>query len=167
MTPEIEYKWLEGDDTACWRAIRGTALRSDPTAFVDEISSFERRTDSELGHWLKSHRTFVGMVGPDPVACISWYQETSPAEVHRGHLTSLFVQPEYRRAGLADSLIKRIKADAAIKILQLELEVVSTAKIAVALYARHGFQTIGRIPRATFHDGTYFEHLAMMCPLDA
>ena len=167
MTSELTFRWLTTKDIACWRNIRGAALRHAPTAFIDEVSAFEARGDHELAARLENCRTLVAEHGTAPVACISWFQHAAPAERHRGKLISLFVRQAWRRTGLAGKLIARVIIKATPHIGQLELEVNSENTGAIALYQRHGFRSFGGMPRATCHDGVWFDNLVMMRRLDA
>ncbi len=62
-----------------------------------------------------------------------------------GNIDNVAVAPEYRRRGVAEALLKNaIARSRAWGLAFLTLEVRAGNEPAIALYAKHGFQTVGR-----------------------
>ena len=62
-----------------------------------------------------------------------------------GYITNVAVFPEYRRQGVADALLDALCARAAaLNLAFLTLEVRVSNAPAIALYRKHGFQTVGQ-----------------------
>ena len=73
---------------------------------------------------------------------------------HCGHLTSVYVHPEYRGRGIARQLLEQLLRQATEGDLRaVRLEVVANNAVAIALYEKLGFVSYGCEPAAYRLDG--------------
>ncbi len=75
----------------------------------------------------------------------------------------MYVSPEYRGQGIADSLLKVVINQAKSEVIQLHLSVLTTNFIALKLYQKHGFRIYGTEPRALKEGNQFYdEHLLVL-----
>jgi RimJ/RimL family protein N-acetyltransferase len=79
----------------------------------------------------------------------------------------MYVRKEMRGTGLADELIKAFLGHAVLHVEQVMLAVEAGNARAIRFYERHGFRTIGNIPRSILVDGQYFDELQMFRTVSA
>jgi ribosomal-protein-alanine N-acetyltransferase len=85
--------------------------------------------------------------------------------VRKGHIISIAVMPEFRRAGVASELVKQaLNALQEMKADECYLEVRETNETAIKLYEKLGFSLARRVPHY-YADGA--EALVMVAPLEA
>ncbi len=81
-----------------------------------------------------------------------------------GQITNVATHPDYRRRGLADSLMQALLAEARARCLStLSLEVRESNRAAIALYEKHGFFVAGK--RNNFYKNPREHALVMLCSL--
>lgn len=84
--------------------------------------------------------------------------------VRKGHIISVAVLPEFRRAGVASELVKQaLNALREMKADECYLEVRATNETAITLYEKLGFSLGRKVPHY-YADGA--EALVMVIPLD-
>ena len=84
--------------------------------------------------------------------------------VRKGHIISIAVMPEFRRAGIASELVKQaLNALQEMKADECYLEVRETNETAIELYEKLGFSMARRVPHY-YADGA--EALVMVAPLE-
>lgn len=67
-----------------------------------------------------------------------------------GYISNVAVSPEYRRRGVADALISALIARAKETLAFITLEVRESNHPAINLYAKHGFEAVGK--RKNYYD---------------
>ena len=67
-----------------------------------------------------------------------------------GYISNVAVSPEYRRRGVADALILALMARAKEALAFITLEVRESNQPAINLYAKHGFEAVGK--RKNYYD---------------
>jgi ribosomal protein S18 acetylase RimI-like enzyme len=68
------------------------------------------------------------------------------ANSHVGLVRSILIAPDFRRAGLAQSLLKEAEASAAARgFLKIDAHVLSSNELGLALFAKAGFAEEGRL----------------------
>ena len=81
-----------------------------------------------------------------------------------GYISNVAVHPEARRQGIGDALIDALAAKAAeLELAFLTLEVRESNDPAIALYAKHGFHTVGK--RKNYYDAPKEDAVLMTCYL--
>jgi ribosomal-protein-alanine N-acetyltransferase len=84
--------------------------------------------------------------------------------VRKGHIISVAVLPEFRRAGIASELVKQaLNALQGMRADECYLEVRETNETAIELYEKLGFSLARRVPHY-YADGA--EALVMVLPLE-
>lgn len=159
LDPETEIEAM--------RAIRLEALRHHPEAFCADLKAEEAMT---LAQWRARAATGVsfGAFKDDALAGIAVFTRPDrPKLAHTGDLSAMYVRAEYRSIGLADALIEAVIDHAIGLVEQIKLGVNAENPGAMALYERHGFRTVGRIPRAFRVDGKTYDEILMMRTVSA
>ncbi len=153
---------LGPDDAEALRDIRLEALRLHPTAFSadpDVEGAFD------IARWREHLRTRVWFGGriDGALAGINAFSidAYSKKVAHIGHLGAMYVRAAARRSGLADELVTAFLDHAVGKVEQVELTVEAGNARAIRLYERHGFRTVGKMPRSLQVDGVYYDELQM------
>ena len=81
-----------------------------------------------------------------------------------GYINNVAVDPRFRRQGVADELIAAFVRFGKAKLAFLTLEVRASNAPAIALYAKHGFQTAGR--RRDYYDDPKEDAILMTLEFD-
>lgn len=81
-----------------------------------------------------------------------------------GYISNVAVHPKARRQGIGDALIDALAAKAAeLELAFLTLEVRESNAPAIALYAKHGFHSVGK--RKNYYDAPKEDAVLMTCYL--
>jgi len=137
---------LTSEDVPSFRVLRLEALESSPASFgahIDDeaqlpIAELARRIEPTERSWtfgaFDALCTLRGMMG--------WYRERGIKREHRSMIWGAYVQPAYRRSGVAAALLAAIlvRARAAAGLRQVQLHVASGNAAAKSLYAKFGFR---------------------------
>jgi ribosomal protein S18 acetylase RimI-like enzyme len=129
-----------------YRAIRLSALRTDPIAFGERYQDalnhpdelWQQRLDGSTSiiRFAERGRRIVGLAA----ALLG-----SPDDEHRAQIVSVFVEPDHRGFGIGRLLLDRILSDLAAcpHITRLRLNVTETQSAAKTLYESLGFVVVG------------------------
>ena len=79
----------------------------------------------------------------------------------------MYVREDHRGTGLADALVEAVIDHAIGLVEQLKLTVNAENPRAIALYERHGFRTVGRIPRSIRVGDRTYDELMMIRAVSA
>ena len=71
----------------------------------------------------------------------------------RGHIISMAVAPEYRRAGVGEALLRETIRRLELKVKEMYLEVRVGNEAAIALYEKFSFKKTGERRRRYYPDG--------------
>jgi ribosomal protein S18 acetylase RimI-like enzyme len=155
-----------GDMTA-YRAIRHEALANHPEAFVSTAEGFALKSDAEIVQTLEA-LTIFGTILPDgSLGGINAFLRNEGAkERHRGWMIQVYVRPEHRGTGMAQTLVEHLLDHARRHVVQVHLGVWSENLPAIKLYQRLGFQTYGTEPRYLFVNGRFIDEHLMVRFLD-
>ena len=153
---------LGPDDAEALREIRLEALRLHPTAFSADPDVEGALT---IENWREklATRVWFGARIDGALAGINAFSIDGYSKkiAHIGHLGAMYVRAAARGTGLADALVKSFLDYATGKVEQVELTVEAGNAVAIKLYERHGFHTVGRMPRSIQVDGVYYDELQM------
>jgi RimJ/RimL family protein N-acetyltransferase len=158
---------LTPGDAEVLREIRREALLLHPTAFSADPDIESQLTLQDWRERLKSRVWFGGRIDGLLCGMAAFSTEASRKTKHTGHLGSMYVRKEMRGTGLADELIKAFLGHAVLHVEQVMLAVEAGNARAIRFYERHGFRTIGNIPRSILVDGQYFDELQMFRTVSA
>ncbi|RYG48161.1 N-acetyltransferase [bacterium] len=165
----ISIRKLQPDEWPLYKALRLEALATDPQAYGSTLAENVNRPndywrgrletsfadDEQALLFAMFERRAVGMIGTFPAP-----------EANTAHLISMYVTGEFRGQGIAkrlvSSMMERLRRGGTVKTLQLEVNPVQTA--ALALYRSLGFE-IYREEEAERGDGSRFLEYFMRRPL--
>ena len=155
---------LSPSDAAEFRRIRLQALVAHPEAF----GSTERE---EIGKAATYAARLAPSAHPDAIfGCFDcehlsgiagFFRHLGEKRCHRGHLWGVYVEPEARRAGRAESLVRAVLDHARHHVEIVELSVASRSGAAVRLYQKLGFVIYGVESQAIKIDGRYSDWTLM------
>jgi ribosomal protein S18 acetylase RimI-like enzyme len=152
---------LRPENAEALRKLRLEAITLHPTAFTADPDLESRLTLDDWRERIRRNAWFGGIVEDELVAMAALLIEASKKVKHTGYLASMYVREQERGTGLADELMQALLAYAAEYVEQVILTVEAGNMRAIKFYQRHGFRTIGKIPRAILVDGKYFDELQM------
>lgn len=155
----------KGDGKIC-RTIRLEALRHAPEAFGStyekeaerDVAQFENRVTTECIFGAFSAERIVGMAG--------FYQETGEKFSHKGVLWGMYVNREFRNAGIGNELVSAVLSHAKGVVDLVSLAVVTENASALALYTKMGFKTYGVEARALKIQNRYLSETLMVRDLN-
>ena len=157
----MRVRLLTADDAEALSDLRREALLNHPTAFSADPDIESKLT---LDDWRQrlSWRVWFGGVR-DGVLCgmIAYSTEASKKTRHTAFVGSMYVRENERGSGMADALMAAFLGHAAQNVEQCMLHVEAGNARAIGFYERHGFRTVGRMPRSILVDGTYYDELVM------
>ncbi|MBC8165066.1 MAG: GNAT family N-acetyltransferase [Bryobacteraceae bacterium] len=130
------------------KEVRLAALQEAPGAFG---STYAEESQLSEADWVKraSAMSLNGAVGylvlDEERPCGIVRGNLDKANPLRAHVASMWVAPEYRRAGVASRLLSAVQSWASRSGAgELLLMVTNNNEAAISLYLRHGFQVTGR-----------------------
>jgi len=148
-------------DAAALRGLRLEALKAAPEAF---LSSYEEEAARPLD-WFTNVATGIGrnaMFGAFQdralVGMAGFVAAERVKERHKGTLVGVYVQPPFRRLGLARRLVEAVIAHARERVEVLQATVGAGNTAARAVYRELGFVTYGTERRALRVDGRVIDN---------
>ncbi|MET0551659.1 MAG: GNAT family N-acetyltransferase [Vicinamibacteria bacterium] len=152
---------VSGDEPIL-RTLRLAALAEAPDAFGSTYDRELARTTADWQRWLAPGATLILEDGGTPRGLVAGVLDADDSRI--AHLMAMWVHPELRGSGAADSLVAEHRAwarSAGARLLQVDVFV--TNERARRLYERHGFRSTGQ---ETIRDDGRLE-LRLELPLDA
>ena len=105
-------------------------------------------SSAEMSYWLQSRNSFAIVAEDQQGARIAGFVLGRRERHGKGHIITIEVRPEYRRAGIATALIERAEQRfQQMGIRQVELFTWVENTHALSFYRKLDYQTVGRIPR--------------------
>ncbi|SET99060.1 GNAT family N-acetyltransferase [Paracoccus homiensis] len=159
---DVQIVKLGAAELPLFKAIRLESLRRAPSAFANTEADWLSLPDAE---WLSRLKNPVYAVlrGDEPVGLMGLLLQHGEKKAHRATLIMAYLRESERGGGLADKLLKELTAFALGNgIRQLELNVSDHNVHAIRFYKRHGFEQVGRIPRALIESGREVDELIMV-----
>jgi len=155
------------DDVDAMRAIRLEMLRLHPEAFAADLETEEAMTSEEIRARAANAAWFGGYVDGVLAGVVVFAKPTRKKIAHTGDLGAMYVRKDHRGTGLADALVEAVIDHAIGLVEQLKLTVNAENPRAIALYERHGFRTVGRIPRSIRVGDRTYDELMMIRAVSA
>lgn len=161
----MEIRVLNEQDTQAYRTIRLNALKNSPESFGSSYEEEADFTDERfLQRLIKPNSFTYGAFEEDQLVgiCLLAFQPRKKMN-HRAEIFSMYIEPDFRSKGVGKKLIMQaIKAAHERKTVeQIYLTVVSSNKVAKALYISLGFKTYGIDKRAMRYKDVYYDHELM------
>jgi ribosomal protein S18 acetylase RimI-like enzyme len=170
MTSGIEVRELGHADVAAFRDLRAKALEDHPEWFGEPHEVFVRRPIEDVARSMSSDRTFTfgAFDGRRLVGIARCSRGAGARDAHKGHVTSVYVDPAARGRGVGRALMAElIKASTRWpEVEELRLAVVIENRAARQLYLTLGFTVWGVEPRAMKIGEKYVDEEHMFLLLD-
>jgi ribosomal protein S18 acetylase RimI-like enzyme len=155
------------DDVPAMRAIRLEMLSLHPEAFSADLEAEEAMTLEDFAARATKAAWFGGYIDGALAGVVVFSKPERKKIAHTGDLGAMYVRKDRRGTGLADALVEAVIDHAIGLVEQLKLTVNAENPRAIALYERHGFRTVGRIPRSIRVGGRAYDELMMIRAVSA
>lgn len=148
-----------------YKTIRLNAFKTDPTSFSESHEREEKKTEPQLRSLLSdpNYKTYVAKID-DKIGAMVSYNVFVPQHVeHTAMISSVFTDPDFRRKGLSEKLMKKILSDLHSngKIYRVRLSVGVAHTAARELYKKLGFTEFGVAKNEMKVDGKYYDQVHM------
>lgn len=162
---DLDIRALTAKDVEAYKALRLVAISDSPTAVWPTADEEAQRTFKEIAARIEQTATqivFGAFSGARLVGIAGLRRELLTQVAHKATLWGVFVQPQFRKGGVARKLFARIQAHAReIGVLQIHLCVNAENARAKQLYQSMGFQAYGLEPRAMRVGGRFYDEERM------
>lgn len=158
----IAVRALTPDDHDALRAIRLEALSLHPALFAADLGEETAMTKEDWLARLAGGVSFGGFFDGALSGLAIFTRPARPKLAHTGNLGAMYVRDAARGTGLADALVDALVDYASTVVEQVQLTVNAENARAIKFYERHGFRTIGRIPRSLKVAERYYDDLLML-----
>jgi ribosomal protein S18 acetylase RimI-like enzyme len=166
----LTIRTLTESDVDAFHAMRLQAATDTPFAIVptrEEEARWTREENIIRVRTTPQQTVFGAFDGATLVGIVGWRRETRRKFAHKSLIWGVFVDPAYRRTGIARRLMERAIAHAgASGVEQVQLSVSAQNPRAQTLYRSLGFTIYGTEPRSMRIDGEYFDEELMVLMLD-
>jgi ribosomal protein S18 acetylase RimI-like enzyme len=158
----IEITQLGPDLVEPYRRIRLAALAKAPDAFGSDHAVEAARSLDHFAERLRSAVMFGAWADGEIVGTMNYQRGARAKERHKAVVGGVFVEPAWRRHGIAARLLATLIEHARAEVEQLTLNVVGGNDKAIALYRRFGFEVYGVEPRARKTPDGYTDQILMV-----
>lgn len=154
---------LTRDDAESFSDLRREALQSEPTAFTESLAELRAKSREAIAANLGSGQEENFVVGafeePGLVGMAGFFRLPEEKARHRGCIWGVYIKPEFRGKGLAQSLLRTILDRSRLQpgLEQIILAVSTSRPAAGKLYLSLGFKPYSVEPRALKVDGVYVD----------
>jgi ribosomal protein S18 acetylase RimI-like enzyme len=158
----VVVRRLTPDDIAVLREARLEGLRNHPEAFSADLAVWEALTPEVWRTRVMNGNWFGAFAGEALAGICAISTSYSSKTSHLGEFGAMYVRAGYRGQHVGDALIDAVIAFARLKFELVTLTVIAENTHAIALYERHGFVVIGKMPRAIRIGDRYYDELYMV-----
>ncbi len=152
---------LETGDVQDYRHIRLAALRTTPDAFGSTYQAVASQTDEQHAERLATSIVFGAFADDQIVGMVGCKRYENAKEIHKAFLWGFYVEPNYRRSGVASRLLDASLNAMQDGVEQVLLTVVADNRPAIALYEQFGFRTYGLEQRSLKSASGYVDESLM------
>lgn len=160
MAPIIRR--LAEEDVRDYRQIRLSALRNTPDAFASTYDAEAALPDEQHARRLATSEVFGAYAEGRIIGVLGCKRFDNAREIHKAFLWGFYVEPPFRRSGVASGLLNASLHAVQKGVEQVLLTVVADNRPAIALYERFGFRPYGLEPRSLFSSGAYLDEMLMV-----
>jgi ribosomal protein S18 acetylase RimI-like enzyme len=153
---------LTETDLGDYRQLRLSALRTTPDAFGSTYDAEAAQPDEQHARRLATSVVFGAYSEDQIVGILGCKRYEGARELHKAFLWGFYVEPRYRRSGVATHILDASLQAMQPMVEQVLLTVVSTNRPAIALYQRFGFRPYGTEPRSLKTAGVYTDETLMV-----
>jgi RimJ/RimL family protein N-acetyltransferase len=157
----IAIRQTTADDAPGLRALRVEALTSSPTSFGSSAEEIDKHDWTKVAAGDANNAVFVAERDGQLVGMTGIYRNTQLKGRHHADVWGVFVQPAFRRFGIAQALVNAAvewAREKGVAIVKLTVVPESGAR---ACYERCGFTVTGTDVAALYWDGRYYDELLM------
>lgn len=157
----IEIKILSKNELKDFRTIRLSALEKAPKMFG---STYTAEVEKPLIFFeaCLSNSTVFGVYHKDEIIGLATFtKQISAKSSHKGYLTSVFIEPQFQKKGVATRLLTSVVEYSKKHVEQILLSVADDNKAAVHLYKKFGFETYGIEKKALKDNEKYIDNILM------
>ncbi len=158
---DIDIKVLDANELNNFREIRLSALAKAPEMFG---STYEVEVVKPLGFFQSclSASTIFGVYHKEQIIGLATFTRENGIKLsHKAVLSSVFIEPEFQRQGIASKLLHAVIVYAKSHVEQILLTVADDNQSAIGLYQKFGFQVYGVEKKALKNDIEYTDELLM------
>lgn len=157
----IEIKILSKNELKDFRTIRLSALEKAPEMFGSTYSAEVEKPIIFFEACL-SNSTVFGVYHKDEIIGLATLtQEIGSKLSHKAYLSSVFIEPNFQKKGIASQLLNSILGYSKKHVEQILLTVADNNKPAIQLYKKFGFETYGIEKKALKDNGKYIDEIMM------
>ncbi|WP_343343530.1 GNAT family N-acetyltransferase [Sphingomicrobium sp. XHP0239] len=156
---------LGPDQVAAYRALRLSALESNPESFGASFTEEASLSDDEWGQRVSEGMLFGAWTEGALVGCVGLALRAKVKLRHKVILWGMFVDPDRRALGIGKRLLDASLSHARGQFEEVILTVVAENDVAIRLYVGAGFREYGRESRDIKIDDRYYDEILMRLPL--
>lgn len=157
----IEIKTLSMNELNDFRTIRLSALVKAPEMFGSTYSIEVVKPLNFFENCLSHSTIFGGYHKNKIIGLATLTRELGIKLSHKAHLSSVFIEPEFQRRGIANRLLTTVIEHSKEYLEQILLVVADDNQPAIKLYQKFGFQTYGVESKALKNSAEYTDELLM------
>lgn len=157
---------LTAADAAAFQALRLEGLANHPSEFGAALEEEADLTLDDVARRLDASLIYGAFVDGQLRAIAGFRRPERIKKRHKGELFGVYVSREARGRGLGEVIVRHVISKAKTEVQQLLVTVVSGNLAAKRLYAKLGFETYGREPRALKVGDRYFDQTHMVLILE-
>lgn len=162
----LELRALNATDADEYRRVRLNALQMEPSAYS---SSYETALEQPRSFFINrasfkpDNFLFGAWDAASLIGMAGGYVDPELKRQHIGHVVSVWVEPEYRRQGLARQLTMLVmdQLQSLQQVTQIQLVATAGNQAAISLYEGFGFQAWGEEPRSIRVNDDYYNDIHM------
>lgn len=167
MTPKdltIDVRKLNASDAKAFQIVRLEGLSNHVFEFGSALEEEADLRIDEIGARLDQGQVFGAFLDGELQAIAGFRHHDRLKKRHKAQLFGVYVRREARGFGLGEAVVRHVIEAASNEVEQLLATVASINAPAKALYAKLGFVTYGREPRAHKVGDHYVDqdHLVLM-----
>jgi len=158
----LKIKILDQNDWESWKNIRLESLKNLPSVFVSSFEEVQNEPDEFFKEHIKNNKTYGAFFDNQLVAVVTFRRDRRLKERHRGHLSALYVKPEFSRQGIASRLMSTVIKDAPKIVSQIYVCCVAHNHPSINLCKKLGFKIYGTDTGALKIGSEYYD-LHLLC----
>ncbi|WP_043971384.1 MULTISPECIES: GNAT family N-acetyltransferase [Acinetobacter] len=158
---DVEIKILTVNELNDFRAIRLSALVNTPEMFgstyavevLKPLTFFESCLSNSTIFGVYHHNSIIGLA--------ALTRELGVKLCHKAYLSSVVIEPEFQRQGIASQLLDAVIEYSKDDVEQILLSVADDNQPAIDFYQKRGFQVYGVESKALKNKAEYTDELLM------
>jgi RimJ/RimL family protein N-acetyltransferase len=157
----ITIRPTTADDAQPLRALRHEAMLGSPTLFGSSVEDVDSHDWTKVAAGGAGEAVFIAEHAGQLVGMTGIHRSTGRKNHHHADIWGVYVQPAWRKRGIAQALVNRCvdwAAGAGVAIVKLTVVPESGA---MACYLHCGFRVTGVDPAAIYWNGRYYDELLM------